>query len=209
MADADYEVIRRHLQKTLSSEQMEKSETSQKLLRYLAERALRGDIPKETEIAIDVFGRDSSFNSAEESLVRVGVRALRRRLQDYYAGPGHRDELQFDIPKGGYRLVCAPRALAPAAESAAAPTLINSDGPQPRRDPPRQDKWLRTWAVGATALLILSLAINSWLLLNRSKRSADPGTAKIAQSALWSGIIDSDRPLMLVLGDGFMYTNVD
>ena len=93
---------------------MEKSEASQKLLRYLAERALRGDTPKETEIAIDVFGRDASFNSAEESLVRVAVRALRRRLHDYYAGPGQHDEVQFDIPKGGYRLTCVPREVAQA-----------------------------------------------------------------------------------------------
>ena len=64
MADADTVVIRRHLQKLLSSEQMEKSEASQKLLRYLAERAVRGETPKETDIALDVFGRDASFNSA-------------------------------------------------------------------------------------------------------------------------------------------------
>src|SRR6185295_14748265 len=114
MADADYDVIRRHLPKVLSSEQLEKSETSQKLLRYLADRALRGETPKETEIAIDVFGRDASFNSAEESLVRVAVRALRRRLYDYYAGPGQNDEVRFDVPKGGYRLQCVRREAAPS-----------------------------------------------------------------------------------------------
>lgn len=225
MGDADPVVVRQHLQRVLASEPMEKSEASQKLLRYLAERSLRDETPKETEIAIDVFGRDASFNSAEESLVRVAVRALRRRLHDYYAGPGQRDELHFDIPKGGYRLVCVPRELAAAAAEpapapqpegaaavpafAAAPTLINSGGAELGRTEPPRDKRLRTWAVAATALLVLSLAINSWLLLNRSKSTVDPATAKIAQSALWSGIIDSNRPLMLVLGDGFMYTNVD
>jgi len=225
MGDADPVVVRQHLQRVLASEPMEKSEASQKLLRYLAERSLREETPKETEIAIDVFGRDASFNSAEESLVRVAVRALRRRLHDYYAGPGARDEVHFDIPKGGYRLVCVPRvvaaataetthapqpesaAIAPAA--AAAPTLIDGDGAELAGDPPPRHKWLRAWAVAATVLLILSLASNGWLFLNRSRAAVDPATAKIAQSALWSGIIDSSRPLMLVLGDGFMYTNVD
>src|SRR6185503_16217473 len=112
MDDAEYAVIRRHLPKLLSSEQMEKSEASQKLLRYLAERAVRGETPKETDIALDVFGRDASFNSAEDSLVRVGVRALRRRLHDYYADGGQHDEMQFVIPKGGYRLICVPREAA-------------------------------------------------------------------------------------------------
>src|SRR5688572_8450916 len=160
MADADSPAIRRHLQQLLSSEPMEKSEASQKLLRYLAERAVRGEAPKETEIAIDVFGRDASFNTAEESLVRVAVRALRRRLHDYYLGPGKRDDVQFDIPKGGYRLVCIPREAvrvrddhgpAPGADSAL-PTATLPSAAEPALGQPRNSK-VRMWAWAATALL--------------------------------------------------------
>lgn len=218
MADADTIVVRHHLQKVLSSEHMEKSEASQRLLRYLAERALREETPKETEIAIDVFGRGASFNSAEESLVRVAVRALRRRLHDYYAGVGHQDEVHFDIPKGGYRLVWTARELAPVqADTLAAPPAENP--PPPVADPspvaaelpPRlpRARWLRTWAIAATVFLTVSVLVNGYLWLNRQAPAADPATAEIARSPLWSGIIDSNRPLMLVLGDGFMYTNVD
>ncbi len=226
MADADAVVIRHHLQKLLSSEQMEKSEASQKLLRYLAERALRGDTPKETEIAIDVFGRNATFNSAEDSLVRVGVRALRRRLHDYYAEAGQHDEMQFVIAKGGYRLTCVPReaapahdeaAPAPAAESSAdlaspapaAETEVTTSAGQSPRSRWIGHKWARTWVLGATALLLVSVSINAYLWLNRPKLTVDPMTAELARTPLWSGIVDSDRPLMLVLGDGFMYTNVD
>ena len=218
MADADYEVIRRHLQKTLSSEQLEKSETSRKLLRYLAERALRGDIPKETEIAIDVFGRDSSFNSAEESLVRVGVRALRRRLHDYYAEAGQHDEFQFTIPKGGYRLNCVPREAAPEPDEALSSTETEvSVARAPEADlavveprsPQTAHRWVRLWSITATILLLVSASISVYLWLNRTKLSLDPVAADLARTPFWSGIIDSDRPLMLVLGDGFMYTNVD
>jgi len=221
MADADYEVIRRHLQKTLSSEQMEKSETSQKLLRYLAERALRGDIPKETEIAIDVFGRDSSFNSAEESLVRVGVRALRRRLHDYYAQSGQHDEFVFTIPKGGYRLNCVPREALPEPDEPLSATETEVPVPlarpaaetepdlvEPLR-PRAAPQWVRVWSIVATALLLVSVSVSTYLWLNRTRLTVDPATAALARTPFWSGIIDSDRPLMLVLGDGFMYTNVD
>ncbi len=79
---------------------MEKSETSQRLLRYLAERGLRGETPKEMEIAIDVFGRDASFNSAEESLVRVAVRGLRLRLHDYYTGEWPRRRMESRRAQG-------------------------------------------------------------------------------------------------------------
>ena len=217
MADADTAVVRHHLQKVLGSEDMEKSEASQRLLRYLAERALREETPKETEIAIDIFGRDASFNSAEESLVRVAVRALRRRLHDYYAGAGQQDEVYFDIPKGGYRLVWTARHLSPT-QTEAAPAPVPESSPLPPEAPlpaaelptplPR-GRWLRPWAVAATALLTVSVLINGYFWLNRLTPGVDPAAAELARSALWSGIIDSNRPLMLVLGDGFMYTNVD
>ncbi|MEP7247562.1 MAG: hypothetical protein ABI885_28300, partial [Gammaproteobacteria bacterium] len=238
MADADSVAVRHPLQKVLFCEQMEKSEASQKLLRYLAERSLRGETPKETEIAFDVFGRDASFNSAEESTVRVGVRALRRRLQDYYASPGQYDELQFVIPKGGYRLICVPREAVPAhapdeTGQAAVQASVPVPVPAPEGSFPvtpsvvvdgkaeggtavasaqasaARSMWIGRWALGATALLIASVSINAWLWLNRTNLAIDPAVAELAQSPLWSGIVDSNRPLMLVLGDGFMYTNVD
>jgi hypothetical protein len=216
MADADSPAIRRHLQQLLSSELMEKSEASQKLLRYLAERAARGEAPKETEIAIDVFGRDASFNSAEESLVRVAVRALRRRLHDYYTGPGQQDEVRFDIPKGGYRLICVPREVAPAQdETAAAPSPDSTPSDPvnfPASGPPLgklRNTWLWTWAVAATALLVVSALINTYLWQSRTTPAFDSAVAGIARSPLWSGIVDSNRPIMVVVGDGFMYTQVD
>src|ERR1700730_4482334 len=108
MADADPEVVRRHLEKLLISDQLGKSEASRKLLTYLVERSLRNDTPKETEIELDVFGKGASFNGAEDSVVRVGVRTLRQKLTEYYAGPGQNEELQLVIPKGDYRLSVAP-----------------------------------------------------------------------------------------------------
>jgi hypothetical protein len=213
MIDWNSDLARQALQKILASEALEKSETSQRLLRYLAERGLRGETPKEVEIAIDVFGRDATFNSAEESLVRVAVRGLRLRLHDYYAGSGQDDEWIFDVPKGGYRVVWARRdhpVLAdpqPAAEHE--PEKPSSHAVPPESQAPRGSWWLRGWAIAATLLLMLSLAFNVHQGREHSRFAVDPKIALIARTPLWSGIIDSDRPLMLVLGDGFMYTNVD
>jgi hypothetical protein len=53
------------------------------------------------------------------------------------------------------------------------------------------------------------VSLNAYLWLNRTKLTVDAEAARLAQTPFWSDIIDSDRPLMLVLGDGFMYTNVD
>ena len=80
MIGLDPELVRVQLDKVLGSEQLAKSETSRKLLSYLSQRSLRDEAPKETEIAFDVFGKDPSFSGAEQSIVRVSVRALRQKL---------------------------------------------------------------------------------------------------------------------------------
>src|SRR5262249_38480665 len=153
--DVDPELVRRHLAKLQVSEQLGKSETCRKLASYLVERALRDEVPKETEIAFDVFGKDPSFNGAEHSIVRVSVRTLRQKLAEYYAGPGRDDEVRFEIPKGGYRLTATrhdvaevvPPALVVTPESAAP-----RSGPRSRR---------LAWGV-TTALMMLAAS----LLLN-------------------------------------------
>jgi hypothetical protein len=57
-------------------------------------------------------------------------------------------------------------------------------------------------------LLLGSLAANAYLLRTRGGgESAD--LARIRDSALWSELAGSDRPLMFLLGDLFMYTQTD
>src|SRR5436190_15179741 len=119
MAEVDpSEIARRHLSKLLGSEPFAKSETSRRLVTYLVERAIRHDAPKETEVAIDVFGKSSAFNGSDDSVVRVSVRTLRQKLAEYYAGGGRHDEIHFEIPKGGYRLIFAAQEQAASATPA-------------------------------------------------------------------------------------------
>jgi hypothetical protein len=211
MADADPQAVKRHLEKLLASGQLGKSETSRRLVSYLVERSASGEAPKEAEIAIDVFGRNASFNGAEDSLVRVAVRTLRQKLAEYYAGPGRNDELQFVIPKGAYRLSFVPNES--AAQSNLSPPAGDSsfaDGPAalPATAASRSGRNIWGWtAAAALALLAVSLVANVHLW----KRSAseDPAEARVKTSAVWADMVNSDRPLMIVLGDLFMYTQTD
>ncbi len=198
MADVDPEVVRRHLEKLLVSDQLGKSETSRKLVVYLVERSIANDAPKEMEIALDVFGKSASFNGADDSVVRVGVRTLRQKLAEYYAGPGQHDELRFVIPKGGYRLTFVPH------EEAAAPQPVPQAAP-PSAEWPRA----RVWAItAALTLLAASLLINAYQW-NRSRLTDDPLAARVRNSAVWSDMAASRRPLTIVLGDLFMFTQTD
>lgn len=77
----------------------------QALLDYLVTATLdgAGDRLKGYSIAVDVFGRDSSFDSNTDSIVRVQVGRLRALLDEYYAGTGSRAPIQIALQKGGYR----------------------------------------------------------------------------------------------------------
>jgi hypothetical protein len=195
MADVDPEKIaRRHLEKVLASDQLGKSETSRRLVTYLVECAIRNDAPKEAEIAIDVFGKSASFNGSEDSLVRVSVRTLRQKLAEYYAGPGRDDELRFDIPKGGYRLTFVPHS-----QQSALPVAPLAAARWPRK---------AVWATAAALTLLAgSLLLNAYQW-NRGAQ-VSPQLASVRKSTVWADIAASGRPLTIVLGDLFMFTQTD
>ena len=215
MTDVDPAGARTHLERLLASEQLGKSESGRKLLTYLFERSLRDDAPKETEIAHDVFGKDASFNGAEDSVVRVGVRTLRQKLMEYYAGGGHSDPLQFAIPKGGYRLTFIkqnPAAVTTPATGIALPgngSLSSGAGAySAATSGGGSGPWMWTAAI-ALALLILSLLTNIRFWSVSRSVAVDVATQRVRESPVWSNMVDSPRPLTIVLGDLFMFTQID
>ncbi|WP_227270834.1 hypothetical protein [Roseobacter weihaiensis] len=84
-----------------------KSDRRAALLRYLVDLELsgRGAEIKAFVIAVDVLGRDQSFDPASDSIVRSEIGRLRDALRLYFAEMAPRDQLRIDIPKGSYRPV--------------------------------------------------------------------------------------------------------
>ncbi len=86
------------------------------LLRYMGENYLRGEGDRLTEynIATEVFGRSKDhFDSGEDAIARVEAHRLRKRLKEFYDGPGKGRALQISIPLGTY-----------------IPTFVRRDDPQ-------------------------------------------------------------------------------
>lgn len=115
--------IMQALYSVLQSKTFEKSERARDLLSYLVreEGAGRGGHIKAYSIAIDVMGRDSSFNASADPLVRVHVGKLRELLDSYYAGEGSADPLRISIPKGSYRPAYAAAPVPTSGGSRPAP----------------------------------------------------------------------------------------
>ena len=91
-------------ERVLASDIFRDSPIQQRLLRFLVDQSLAGaalDL-KEYTIGSAVFGRREDFDPRTDSIVRVQIGVLRKKLAAYYAGPGSADEYVVEVPKGHY-----------------------------------------------------------------------------------------------------------
>jgi hypothetical protein len=73
-------------------------------LRFVVEEELsgRGAELKERTIGIEVFGREITYDTNEDPIVRVTAGEVRKRLTQYYAEPRHSTELKIHFHRGSY-----------------------------------------------------------------------------------------------------------
>ncbi len=107
------EDLYKQLQRIQQSNALSRSSNLSKLLEYLVQKEIQRieqqltttSLPKELEIAIDVFDKNVNFNSNEDASVRVHVSRLRKKLLEYYLQEGKQEDFRIVIPVGEYRLV--------------------------------------------------------------------------------------------------------
>ena len=108
------DLVRQQLGRIVASPGFVQAERMSLFLRYVVEEALagRGDRLKEYSIAIEVFGRDVSFDPQTSSVVRVEASRLRTKLDEYYRSTGADDALVIELPRGGYAPIFHARQTA-------------------------------------------------------------------------------------------------
>jgi TolB-like protein len=101
---ADPDLVREQLDRILSSDVFATAGRHSRLLRYLVERTLAGEGGqlKEYVLGTEVFDRADTYDPRIDSIVRVEVRRLRSRLEEYYREQGADDPLVIVIPRGNY-----------------------------------------------------------------------------------------------------------
>jgi len=92
------------VQRVVQDESFRRAPRLRELLLFLTEKALSGRAIElnEHEIAVAVFRRPETFNSADDSIVRSSARQLRTKLHEHFEGPGRVEGLRIEIPKGSY-----------------------------------------------------------------------------------------------------------
>jgi hypothetical protein len=146
---------RAELRAVLESKEFARAPAMAKLLTYLCEKAFEGKVHeiKEFSIATEVYGRDLHFGEKRDSVVRVEVARLRKRLANYYNDEGCEHSLRIQIPAGAYQpefVRCTFAAESPVVEMGP-PTFPTARGPRSR-------KFLMAVALVTLGLLVLALS---------------------------------------------------
>ncbi|MBW8637697.1 adenylate cyclase [Hoeflea sp. WL0058] len=96
--------IRDAVERIVGSADFTGTERAAGFLRYIVEETLEGraDRIKAFTVAVDVFGRDETFDARNDPAVRIEAARLRRALERYYLTSGSNDPVVIGIPKGGY-----------------------------------------------------------------------------------------------------------
>ena len=96
--------IRAALGRMVASESFRTCPRLAAFLRFVIEATLRGESAhlKGYTIAVEALGRSGDFDPQQDPIVRVEAGRLRRVIQHYYAGPGAKDLLVIDVPRGHY-----------------------------------------------------------------------------------------------------------
>jgi len=92
------------LNRILTSGYFRASERNKQFLKFVVEETVAGRASriKAFTVAVDVFGRDSSFDASVDPIVRIAAGHLRRSLEEYYSGGGRRDPIRIILPLGTY-----------------------------------------------------------------------------------------------------------
>lgn len=179
MKDKEYEAI---VEKIIETKSFGRSNTYANLLRYLVASSIKNDVPKETTIAADIFGK-SAFDPSQSTLIRVYVYNLRKKLKAYYQNEGAQDAYILRIPKGSYRIEIDKK-------------LKNDTSPFSKL-------YGKSWLLLLLALLAVSMLTNFYLARQKKQKGL------VTEQGLWKDLIQSKKNTMVVLGDLFIYTERD
>jgi hypothetical protein len=173
------------VERILHSALFKNSDTLRRLFSYLADKTLAGEADqlKEYAIGLDAFGKPSTYDPRQDSIVRLQVSRLRQKLGEYYRTEGVTDPVLVDIPKGQFKLCFEHRVQ----ETPLSPEPL---------DPPG-----RTAVIALSAALVIAIAWGGYASVRWMRAAQRSALTEAAWTPdleeLWAPFLNSHRPLMI------------
>jgi len=197
------------------------------LLQYIGEKHFAGENEQLNEYAIatEVFGRSkTAFDASEDAIARVEAHRLRKRLRDFYQGPGKDHALHISVPAGSYVPVFTRADSAPP-DRISDESRISANGSNGNRalapEPVRRAIHDQPTAVGHTGLLqgrkwilflgvalaLATASVIAFAVLHRSKPSrsvigSSPTIASASSASQVAAASTAQVPVRLLAGYG-------
>lgn len=205
------EAIREQLDRLVADAAFRSSRRSVQFLRFVVEETLNGSAEqiKERTIGIRVFGRDPSYDTNLDHVVRTAAIELRKRLAIYYGQEEHRNELRMSLVPGSYVPHFSPppntegrgtdrehdlhtlgisSLAAPAPPPHVGQTRTEQAAHAP--EPQARKSSLTGWLLLAGAALIVAAALFFWW-----------GHPANSQDVFWKPLLDTPGPVLMAVGD--------
>lgn len=173
------------LESILITTPFSKSDIHKKLLTYLVTCYQKNIIPTEHDIATHVFERGDDFNSADDTIVRVNVYKLRKKLESYYKNEGNRSHQLLTIPKGHYYIEFRKRSH----------TAFVSY---------KQNRFILLAGIILFSLL-LAMVLRQRNQLSQQRHYLQNFQFIDSDSRIWGNFFDNDLPTSIVIGDFYIY----
>jgi len=184
------DLILHELDTILESPLFRSSKRCQQFLRYSVQHVLDGELQhlKERLIGIAVFDRPSSYDTGEDSIVRVAAKEVRSRLTQYYAGLSVDPPVKLEIAPGSYKT----EFHWPEAAGHRAPVAKSGEE---NRTPRGHRRWW-PFAVGS-ALVALVCSV----VVYRALFPAKPDLLR----RFWGPVLESSKPILICLANPGVY----
>ena len=194
--------LHKHLKEVIEGEAFKGSQRSGQFLTYIVEESIAGRSTalKERVIGVKLFGRDPSYDTGEDAIVRVTASDVRRRLLQHYGKYGFTSEFRINLPLGSYIPEITREPLKTAGVrtppelpvAASVPfTAAGEAGPSETPSPRLRKGWL--------LFAVLMVACNAvlWAIFwSHFSRAAAP-----VSILPWPAFFQSTRPTKLITSD--------
>jgi hypothetical protein len=174
------------------------------MLAYICRRTIlesAGEI-RETEIGTEVFGRSADFDPAHDTIVRVQMSQLRKRIARYFEEEGLRETLILEIAKGNYAPVFRPRVVPAAAPLSREPKEADLPVADPSAVDKHSSKPRNRLTLFLFATIVILLAIIAVLIRERARVSVGSGLRNAPSlRMLWSQMLNPAHPTRIVVAD--------
>lgn len=180
------------LDRLLASGEFHRSPNLEKILNYLCSQYFLGlgNQVKEYTVATEALDRKEDFDPKRDSIVRVEMHRLRRRLKEYYAGRGAAEPIRINLPEKSYVpefvTVAAEAALLPMDLSQAPAIEPDSVWVRVRRHPATTSRWL----IPAISVAIVGGVLIAWLWPRAETAASQP------QQATLASMVEPRQPLI-------------